>query len=155
MFGYVLSDYLFVLSDIQDNIGDQTFLDRRDKLTYAFAFLCVGIGLSSYIQKLCFSLGGENLTYRLRVKLFEAYLMKDVGWFDTKDRAPGVLTNILLEDITQVNGLTTEASGILVEAALGMTISAAICIFFCWQLALVVIAVSPFMVLGGLGMSKL
>jgi hypothetical protein len=43
----------------------------------------------------------------------------------------------------------------MVEAILGMTISAAICFYFTWQLALVVTAVSPFMILGGLGMSKL
>jgi hypothetical protein len=51
--------------------------------------------LSTYIQKLCFSLGGENLTYKLRVMLFEAILMKDIGWFDAKDKAPGVLTNVI------------------------------------------------------------
>lgn len=43
----------------------------------------------------------------------------------------------------------------MVEAGLGMFVSAAICFYFSWQLALVVTAVSPFMVLGGLGMSKL
>jgi len=88
--------------------------------------------LSTYIQKLCFSLGGENLTYKLRVKLFEAILMKDIGWFDSKDKAPGVLTNVIQEDITALNGLTTEASGIMVEAALGLTVSAAICMYFSW-----------------------
>jgi hypothetical protein len=74
-------------------------------------------------------------------------LRKDIGWFDSKNRAPGILTNILTEDISSVNGLTTESLGIAVEAALGL--------FFCWQLALVVTIMSPFMVLGGLGMSKL
>ena len=81
--------------------------------------------------------------------------MKDIGWFDDKDKAPGILTNMIQEDITALNGLTTEAVGVIVEATLGMIISSAICFFFSWQLALVVIAVSPFMVLGGLGISKL
>jgi len=152
MFGFVLSQYVFLLTK---DPSSQEFIDERNKWTIAFALLCVGIGLSTYIQKLCFSLGGENLTYKLRVKLFEAILMKDIGWFDAKDKAPGVLTNIIQEDITALNGLTTEAAGIMVEAVLGMTISAGICLFFSWQLALVVTAVSPFMILGGLGMSKL
>ena len=95
------------------------------------------------------------MTYKLRVKLFESILMKDVGWFDDKDKAPGILSNVIQQDITSINGLTTEASGVIVEAALGMIVSAAICFYFSWQLALVVTAVSPFMVLGGLGMSKL
>ena len=81
--------------------------------------------------------------------------MKDIGWFDNKDKAPGILTNVIQEDITALNGLTTEAAGVLIEAILGMTVSAALCFVFSWQLALVVIAVSPLMMLGGLGMSKL
>lgn len=104
---------------------------------------------------LCFGWGGDNLTLRLRVKLFESILRKHIGWFDNKDRAPGILTNIITEKISQVNGLTTEAIGIMVEAFLGLIISCLICFFFSWRLALVVTALSPFMVLGGLGMAKL
>ena len=65
------------------------------------------------------------------------------------------MTNILTEDINAVNGLTTEAIGIMIEAALGITISCLICFYFAWQLAIVVTLLSPFMVVGGLGMAKL
>jgi len=87
--------------------------------------------------------------------LFENILRKHIGWFDNKERAPGILTNIITEDITSVNGLTTEAIGILIEAFLGLLISCLICFFFSWRLAIVVSLMSPFMVLGGLGMAKL
>jgi len=92
----------------------------------------LGIGISSFIQKLCFGIGGDNLTLGLRIKLFEAILRKHIGWFDNKDRAPGILTNIITEDITAVNGLTTEAIGVMIEAALGLTISCVICGAICW-----------------------
>lgn len=95
------------------------------------------------------------MTLVLRVKLFESLLRKHVGWYDSKKRAPGILTNTITLDISQVNGLTTEAVGIMLEAILGLVVSCAICFFFSWQLALVVSAISPFMVLGGLGISKL
>lgn len=123
--------------------------------TWAFIGLVIGIGLSSFTQKLCFGFGGDNLTLQLRIRLFEAILRKHIGWFDNKDRAPGVLTNIITEDISAVNGLTTEAIGIMIEAFLGITISCTICFIFSWQLAIVVTLISPFMVLGGLGMAKL
>jgi hypothetical protein len=64
--------------------------------------------------------------------LFEAYLHKHIGWFDNKNRAPGILTNILTEDISSVNGLTTESLGIAVEAALGLFFSCLICFIFTW-----------------------
>lgn len=117
--------------------------------------LVIGLFLSTFTQMLCFGWGGDNLTLKLRVKLFESILRKHIGWFDNKDRAPGILTNIITEKISQVNGLTTEAIGIMVEAALGLTISCLICFFFSWQLAIIVTILSPFMVLGGLGMAKL
>ena len=95
-----------------------------------FIGLVIGIGLSAFVQKLCFGFGGDNLTHTLRVKLFEAFLRKHVGWFDDKQRAPGILSNILTEDISCVNGLTTEAIGIIIEAALGLTVSCAFCFYF-------------------------
>jgi hypothetical protein len=50
--------------------------------TLVFVLLCLGIGISVYIQKLSFALGGENLTYTLRVKLFKALMHKSIEWYD-------------------------------------------------------------------------
>ena len=46
-----------------------------------------------------FGYGGENLTSTIRRMLFQSILSKHVGWFDSKDKAPGILTNIIAEDI--------------------------------------------------------
>ena len=81
-------------------------------------------------------------------------MSKHIGWFDNKNRAPGILTNILLEDISAVNGLTTESLGIAVEAALGLAFSCIICCFFSWQLAIIVTVTAPAMVLGGYWQQK-
>ena len=105
---------------------------EADKWTLVFFFFTINMGVMTYIQKLCFGIGGDNLSYTLRVKLFAAILRKHVGWFDSKDRAPGVLTNILIEDLIKVNGLTTESLGILIEAALGLIASCLLCFVFCW-----------------------
>jgi ABC-type multidrug transport system fused ATPase/permease subunit len=106
------------------------------------------------VQKLTFGIGGDNLSYSLRLKLFAAILHKHIGWFDSKDHAPGILTNILIEDITKTNGLTTESVGILLEAFLGLGISCLMCFIFTWEVAIVATALSPFMVLGGVGMTS-
>mmetsp|Transcript_50137 Transcript_50137/g.68506 ORF Transcript_50137/g.68506 Transcript_50137/m.68506 type:complete len:90 (+) Transcript_50137:1082-1351(+) len=89
------------------------------------------------------------------MKLFEALMLKHIGWFDNKNRAPGILTKVLIEDITQVNGLTTDTIGIIMEAILGLALSCGVLYFFCVPLALVCTVCSPFMVLGGLGVAKL
>lgn len=97
-----------------------------------FFILCIGIGLSSGYQKYFFGNGGENLSQALRMELFSAILHKHIGWFDDKEKAPGVLTKTLTEDINQVNGLTTESIGIILEASLGLLLSCLICAIFSW-----------------------
>jgi ATP-binding cassette subfamily B (MDR/TAP) protein 1 len=106
------------------------------------------------LQKLWFGLGGDNLSFKLRMELFKAILRKHVGWFDNKSRAPGIIVNILLDDIAQINGLTTESTGIVLESALGLFASIFICAIFTWQLAIVVTVLSPLIVLGGYGMAS-
>jgi len=64
-----------------------------------FFILCLGIGLSSGLQKYYFGLGGENLSRAIRMELFKSIMHKHIGWFDDKERAPGVLTKHLTEDI--------------------------------------------------------
>lgn len=156
MFGFVLSKYIFVLSSYgDDGVTNEQFARDRNLWSLTFVALCLGIGSTTYLQKLWFGRGGENLTFKLRVALFEAYLHKHIGWFDNKNRAPGILTNQITEDISAVNGLTTESTAIAVEAGLGLFFSCMICFIFSWRLGIVVTLTSPFMVMGGLGMSKL
>ena len=151
LFGYVLSQFIFIIlgSDAED------FRSKRDTWSVIFALLCLGIGVSTFIQKICFAIGGENLTYNLRVKLFKALLHKSIGWFDLKTHSPGTVTNILAEEIGSLNGLTTESVSIIVEASLSLLFSCFLCFLFAWQIAVVVTLSSPFMVMGGLGMASL
>lgn len=133
MFGFILSQFVFVIALPVDTASEiSEFKSERDKWSLIFLGLVIGIGLSTFVQKVCFGIGGDNLTLRLRIKLFESILRKHVGWFDDKDKAPGILTNIITEDISLVNGLTTEAIGILAEAFLGLGISCLICFIFSW-----------------------
>jgi hypothetical protein len=49
----------------------------------------------------------------MRKKLFKGMIYKYISWFDNKERAPGVLTNIFSEDISLLNGLSTETVSIM------------------------------------------
>ena len=129
VFGFLLAKMVFTL---MIPIDDPTFVTERDFWVTMFGLLCVGIFVSTYIQKLAFGYGSENLTHRLRALLFEAILYKHIGWFDSKDKAPGVLGNVIQEDIAQLNGLTSETYGVALEALLGLAVSSALCLFFSW-----------------------
>ena len=87
--------------------------------------------------------------------MFTSLMHKSVGWYDCKTKAPGSLTNVLTEDISALNGLTTETVAIAAESALGLVFSCLICFYFSWPVAFVVTMTCPFMVLGGIFMSRL
>jgi hypothetical protein len=53
-----------------------------------------------------------------------------VSWFDRKETAPGILTNILSEDITNLNGLTTETIATLVESVIALFAGIGLSAFF-------------------------
>lgn len=78
-----------------------------------------------------------------------------MSWFDRKEKAPGILSNILSEDVTNLNGLTTETVAVLSEAALCLGEGIALSVFWEWRMALTCLAAIPFLVLGSIIMSKL
>ena len=82
-------------------------------------------------------------------------LFKQVEWFDREDRAPGILTNVLSEDVSSLNGMTTETVSTLVEAGLGLILGVVISSFLSWRMALITIACSPVMLIGVVAMSRL
>ena len=95
------------------------------------------------------------MTFDFRKKLFTEIIHKHFSWFDSKDSAPGILSNILSEDITKLNGLTTQTISVIFEAFLTMTIGIIIGLWVSWRIALVATACSPLVFLGGVLLDKL
>ena len=78
-----------------------------------------------------------------------------MSWFDSKERAPGILGSILTEDIGHLSGLTTENIALLMEAALTLIIGIIFSFVYTWKMALITLGFSPLIMLGGVMMSRL
>jgi len=74
----------------------------------------------------------ENLIYKLRKKLFASIIYKHIAWFDSRAKAPGVLSNILSEDITELNGLSVETLSTIIEAVLALVIGIVLALTYNW-----------------------
>ena len=116
---------------------------------------CIMIGIFSFLQKWVFSIVGENLTLDVRFDLFKGIIYKHLQWFDNKQRAPGILSNVLSEDIGALNGLTTENFSIVTEAFLGLLIGVIFALAYNWKMGLISLVFVPFVVLGSLLTSQL
>lgn len=116
--------------------------------------LAFATGIFVFFQNLTFTWVGENLTFAIRTRLFESILYKNVSWFDNKERAPGILTGVLSEDVTEINGLSTEIIAVYLEGIFGILIGLAIAFRFTWRIALISLGTAPLVILGGFMMSR-
>jgi len=155
-FGFPLWGLLYAkLLFIMMAPNSPTFEHDRGLYCGLFLLLCFFIGLCGFLQKYLFMYVGENLTFDVRNELYKGIIYKHLAWFDSKDRAPGILSNVLSEDIGALNGLTTEHLAILINAFLGLIIGVILAMLYTWQMGLVTLAMVPFVSLGGVMMSRL
>ena len=55
---------------------------------------------------------GINLTDRLRIIIFQKFLIMHIGWYDLPENNTGALTNILSSDASDVNNLVNTSIGL-------------------------------------------
>ena len=82
-------------------------------------------------------------------------MQKRVSWFDSKDKAPGILVNIFTEDIANLNGLTTENFCMILETILCIISGIAGSAYYDWRMALICILSLPFNMIGTFLISRL
>ncbi|KAF7288516.1 hypothetical protein HMN09_01380600 [Mycena chlorophos] len=103
------------------------------------------IGLQNYY----FSSAAATLTMRLRQLSFKAILRQDIEFFDKDENSAGSLTSSLSDNPQKVNGLAGVTLGALVQSASTLLAGAIIGLAIIWQLGLVGIACTPFLVSAG------
>lgn len=82
-------------------------------------------------------------------------MVKHIGWHDDQENASGILSATLAQDVQLLNGVSTEAFGVIAESLCSLTVGVIIAFIFSWKVALVSIALTPFMILAGVIGAKL
>jgi ATP-binding cassette, subfamily B (MDR/TAP), member 1 len=108
-----------------------------------------------FVTKKAFSTVAENITINIRTNLYKSILVKHIGWHDDQQNAAGILSSILAQEVQLLNGVSTEAFAVMAEALCAITMGLAIAFVFSWQVALVSLAMTPAMVIGGVIGAKL
>jgi len=151
-FGFLLSNLMFVIIEGPDS---PTFAENRDYWILFGVFIMLGSATVGFMQKLIFSYSGEAMTLKVRKDLFREIMYKNVSWFDRKSKAPGILSVVFSEDITNLNGLSTETIGALCETFFCIIVGVSVSALFEWRMSLVCLAATPMVMLGGVLMAKL
>lgn len=129
LLGLIMGKFQFILITAR---YDPDFIEKRNEWLIYWVILCVVIGLFNGTERTLMGICGENLTYSVRLDLIRGIMYKQLSWFDSESRAPGVLTGVLSEDISLLNGMTTETIIVMMEAVLGLVIGLAFGIYYCW-----------------------
>lgn len=100
------------------------------------------------LNRMLFCITGENLTASVRVELLKGMMYKQLCWFDSEKRAPGALTNIISEDVTSLNGMTTETIATIAEAVGGLVVGFLLTCILSWRTAIGILLISPMLLVG-------
>ena len=96
-----------------------------------------------------FGVVGENITLNMRRALYAAIVKKNIGWFDARDNAPGILTSVLASEAQLLNGASTEGLSVVIESLVAIICGITLGFIMSWRLALVTLGCVPFLMLGG------
>lgn len=91
---------------------------------------------------------GQGITTRIRKELYGKILEKDIGFFDLRENHASVLTSSMAEDTGLINGASTEMLDPYIDAIFSLFGGLGLGFYFCWQMSLVCLALTPIMTLG-------
>ncbi|CAD6244185.1 unnamed protein product [Miscanthus lutarioriparius] len=115
---------------------------------YAFIFLAL-VALSFMLnigQHYSFAAMGECLTKRIRKRMLAKILTFEIGWFDHDDNSTGNICSQLVKDANIVRSLVGDRMALLIQTASMVVIAFTVGLVISWRLALVMIALQPFII---------
>ncbi|CAL4970905.1 unnamed protein product [Urochloa decumbens] len=116
--------------------------------TYTLFFL--GLTVVSFLvnigQHYSFGAMGEYLTKRIREKMLAKFLTFEVGWFDRDENSSGTICSTLAKDANVVRSLVGDRMSLIVQTVSAVLIAYVMSLVIAWRLAIVMIAVQPFII---------
>ncbi|ORZ38750.1 P-loop containing nucleoside triphosphate hydrolase protein [Catenaria anguillulae PL171] len=120
----------------------------------AFVGIAIAAGLSNYVQVMCFIVSGEAVVAKMRSMCFSALLVQEGGFFDRKENSVGALAGKLATEANLTRKLVGDVLGTIMQIGASLLVGAVIALVSGWQLALVVLACAPFLILAGMFQSR-
>ncbi|RLM80013.1 hypothetical protein C2845_PM12G17000 [Panicum miliaceum] len=121
----------------------------KDK-TRMYAFIFLGLVVCSFLlnvgQHYSFGAMGEYLTKRTRERMLEKVLTFEVGWFDHGDNSSGAICSWLSKDANIVRSLVGDRMALVIQTVSVVLIAFIMGLVIAWRLALVMLAMQPFIV---------
>lgn len=148
--GVVWPIYGFLLAETIDklSITDSDQLRKNGAfLAGMFLILAAVSGVANFFVGNLFTIMGEYLAKRLRIKCYEKYLQLHMAYFDYTENSPGALLTKLASDTLKINGVALSMSAVIFETIVTLIVGIVLGFVFSWQLALICLGFVPFMII--------
>ncbi|EOA15909.1 hypothetical protein CARUB_v10004001mg [Capsella rubella] len=123
-----------------------------------WALIYVALGLANFImipiQNYFFGVAGGKLIKRIRSMSFDKVVHQEISWFDDTSNSSGAIGARLSTDASTVRSLVGDALALIVQNIATVTTGLIIAFTANWMLALIVLALSPFIVIQGYAQTK-
>ncbi|KAL3284931.1 hypothetical protein HHI36_019063 [Cryptolaemus montrouzieri] len=136
------------------NIIGEFFIQNPDELMAAtypqmVMILLIGVvsGLTYIVQYYAFGIAGENLTKRVRSKMFSTMMKQEMGWFDRKENAVGAICAKLSSDGAAIQAACGASIGIIMNSVATLLVATGFAYVFQWEVALILSTFIPIIIL--------
>ncbi|XP_010439908.1 PREDICTED: ABC transporter B family member 9 [Camelina sativa] len=129
-----------------------------EKDSHFWALIYVALGVANFvmipIQNYFFGIAGGKLIKRIRSMSFDKVVHQEISWFDDTSNSSGAIGARLSTDASTVRSLVGDALALIVQNIATVATGLIIAFTANWMLALIVLALSPFIVIQGYAQTK-
>jgi ABC-type multidrug transport system fused ATPase/permease subunit len=148
VFGSVMIKAIWSMLKLNDT-NYNTAVDAMSKWILLLGLFALYAFLMAFLRTWIFGVVAENVTENMRRDVYSSVLRKHMGWHDIKTNTSGAITALLAGECSQLQGLTSQALGVIFECVAAMGFAIAIGFYFSWPMALIALGLSPFLAIGG------
>ncbi|XP_052178929.1 ABC transporter B family member 15-like [Diospyros lotus] len=152
---------MFVLSSVINDYGKlnaDVSYSVVNKYALRLLYVAIGVGLSAFVEGLCWARTAERQTSRMRIKYLKSVLRQEVGFFDTQ-AADSSKTYQVVSTISSDSNSIQVAIGEKIPDCLAALSSFFFCLIFAfilsWKLTLAAIPFTIMFIVPGLGFGTL
>ncbi|KAL6314132.1 hypothetical protein AAG906_011872 [Vitis piasezkii] len=152
---------MFILSDIINDYGKSNSsitIHVVDKYALKLLYVAVGVGISAFIEGICWTRTAERQTSRMRIKYLKSVLRQEVGFFDSQGADSSITYQVVSTLSSDANSIQA-VIGEKIPDCLAYTAAFIFCLLFAfilsWRLALASLPFTVMFIIPGLGFGKL
>ncbi|EFA83580.1 hypothetical protein PPL_02646 [Heterostelium album PN500] len=123
------------------------------KVTLNFVWIAIGMFVACYIEVSCWSIAGERQSVRCRKRYLKAILSQEIGWYDVTKSSE--LSTRIASDTQLFQEAIGEKVGNFLHFSSTFVSGFIIGLVNGWQLALVIISITPLIAAAGAFMTKM